>query len=64
MLLLAERLENARRQTPLRILARRIAHHLLLHGQLLLEQQRIVPVKAHASHVPALKSFHNRASIA
>ena len=63
VLLLPKRLHDARRQPSLRILARRIAHHFLLHRQLLFEQQRIVPVEiARAMFQPLIPD--NRASIA
>jgi hypothetical protein len=39
----AERLENARRELALSVVARRVAHHAFLFGELRLEQQRIVP---------------------
>ena len=40
-----ERLEHARLQPVLRVGARGVAHHALIFGELLIEQQRIFPVK-------------------
>jgi hypothetical protein len=48
--LVAERLRDARRELVLRVRARGIAHHPLLFGQLLVEQQRIVPMKSCNAH--------------
>ncbi len=44
--LLAERALDARHELALRIGARAVAHHALVLGQLLLEEQRVLPVEA------------------
>ena len=42
-LLVAERLEHARRELVLAVGVRGVAHHALVVGELLVEQQRVVP---------------------
>ena len=43
---MAERLGHPRQQLVLRVSVRGVAHHALLFGELLVEQQRVVPVEA------------------
>ena len=50
-MLVLERLDDARRQPVLSIGARGVAHHPLVVGQLVVEQERVRPVeRAHARH--------------
>ena len=60
--LVPEGLEHARRETLLGVGARRVTNHALVHGQLRLEQQGIVPVKFNARHVQLLLAICAAAS--
>src|ERR1700716_135534 len=52
-MLAAKGLDDAGRQPALRVIARGVSHHLFFIRQLLVEQERIVPMKAPAFHIPA-----------
>jgi len=47
----AMRLQHARHQPPLAVVARRIAQRALLGAQLLVEQQRVIPLKGRPRHL-------------
>src|ERR1700738_2952687 len=52
-MLAAKGLDDTRRHPALRVVARGIPYHPFFVRQLLIEQQRIVPMKALTCHIPA-----------
>ena len=55
--LLAVGADDARHQFVLRVVARRVAHHPFIGGELLFEQERIVPDKSGAVFTHVISSF-------
>ena len=58
-MLAAKSVDDAGREPPLCVVARGVSHHLFFFRQLLIEQQRIVPMKGLTRHIPAFCTFVN-----